>query len=286
MADMANNNHEQFPYTVDVFNKYKKANMVDLSVFQKYYLAKTPKMTDKPDIFARPDIVARINKIIQNKNNSNSDIELFNKIRSNLNKVNNKMLIDNQDNKLHVIIDELTSLQYTNLNHFQKLSTMILEKTISENKFTLIYAKLCKELFPYYIENDNETIYFRQVLISQCQSWFAKFMAESEKTPKEKLVGLASFISHLYNNKLISSLAIKKCFDDMVAEIYKSTDIAEGITSMATLSYVSLMAENINSSNYIKNMINQIIINPNLQVKSKFALQNALDKIAVFDKKQ
>ena len=39
------------------------------------------------------------------------------------------------------------------------------------------------------------------------------------------------------------------------------------------------MNENINSVNYIKTKLNQIIINPNLPIKSKFALQNIFDKI-------
>jgi hypothetical protein len=217
------------------------------------------------------------------KLNNNNDEEIYSVIRYNLNKVNNKMLLPDDD-KLPVIIQKLTELNYNKIEHFQQLTDILLEKTINELKFSSIYARLCAELFPYYIELDDNKVYFKNILLSKCQNIFSQILSKGPNMEKDKITGITSFISHLYMNSLISSSIVKKCTDDLSAIILQSPNVAEGIACLIILSYKKFMKEDVQVPAYFLNKTNSLLKTPELPLRSQFALQNILDKIGEFTK--
>lgn len=270
-------------YTTDIFLKYKDLNKRAHPNFEKYYTDNNNNKLRKVnglDILDKQDVRVKLNYIITKKNVSNEDENLFNIIRYNLNKVNNKMLLEGSDNGLQTTISALTCLPYSKLEHFQKLAEMVVDKAVNEHKFCSIYAILCYELSPYYIEiNCNKKIYFRHILLNTCQTTFESFLNNCEKIEKEKLSGLMNFLGELYNRKLLTTAIIKGCFDRLGNTIEKSNNSADGIASLVISTYQTLLKENSNTCKYIAEKLNKYIDNNKLHIRSKFAIQNAIDKI-------
>lgn len=272
-----------FVYTTDVFLKYRDQNKRGHPNFDKYYgdgIQNKVKKNGGLDILDKQDIRVKLNYIITKKNVSNEDDNLYNVVRYNLNKVNNKMLVEGSDNGLQIIIKALTCLQYTKVEHFQKLAEMIVEKAVNEQMFCSIYATLCYELAPYYIElNQNKKVYFRHILLNTCQTTFESFLNNCEKIDKEKLSGLMNLLGALYNKKLLTCVIIKGCFDRLGNTIEKSNNSAYGIASLVITTYKNLSKENNNVCKHIKDKLNLFVDNTKLHLRSKFAIQNAIDKI-------
>ena len=270
-----------FVYTTDIFLKYKEANRKPHPNFDKYFdnSVGRRKMVD-PQLLSKPDVQLKLNYIITKKNITNEDETLFNNIRYNLNKVNNRMLVDSNDKGLRTTIQALTSLSYTKVEHFQKLADMIVDKAVSEHNFCGIYATLCYELSPYYIEiNQNKKIYFRHILLNTCQTTFESFLNNCEKIEKERLMGLMNLLGELYNKKLLTFKIIKACFDKLGLTLEKSNNSAYGMAQLVMSTYESLQKETPDLCKYIKAKLNEHADNSKLHIRSKFAIQNALDKI-------
>jgi hypothetical protein len=280
-----------FPYNTDIFKACLEIveNMKEPVNFIKYYKNK-PKLPEPNEvsIFQKPLILKKIDQVLNKLNSSNNDEEIYSAIRYNLNKVNNKMLLPNDD-KLPVIMKILTELDYSKLEHFQKMADMILDKTIQEIKFASIYAKLCFELYPYFIELENtktntlDKIYFRQVLTKSYEKLFNTYISQGEDIDKNKIMGLATFISNLYTNKMITSMKIKEYFDVMSAVVEKSPNLAEGISCLIVPSYRTFMKEDPKVKNYFLSKTQELLQHTKLHIRGQFALQNILDKIAEFD---
>lgn len=272
-------------YLMDTFLKYK-----DLAInkrqhpnFEKYYNDNTQNKIRKLiglDILDKQDIRVKLNYVITRKNISNEDEMLYNSMRYNLNKVNNKMLVDANDSSLQMTITALTSLMYTKIEHFQKLADMIVDKSINEQKFCSIYATLCLELAPYYIEiSQNKKIYFRHILLNTCQTTFENFLTNCEKIEKDKLSGLMNLLGELYNKKLLTAVIIKGCFDRLSETIEKANNSADGISALVIVSYKNMFKENNSTCKYFLDKMNSFVDNAKLHIRSKFAIQNVLDKI-------
>lgn len=271
-------------YTTDIFLKYINVNKNDHPNFNKYYSDQTK--IRKPcglDFLDKQDMRVKLNYVITKKNISNEDENLYSVMRYNLNKVNNKMLIPGSENGLQTTINSLTSLAYSKIEHFQKLAQMIMDKATNEQKFCSIYATLCFELSPYYIEikttKETKKIYFRHVLLNTCQTTFETFLNNCEKIEKDKLCSLLVLLGELYNRKLLTQAIIKGCFDRLAGVIEKSTNAAEGIAALVIASYGSLMKESKETCKYFTEKLNSYVDNAKLHIRSKFAIQNALDKI-------
>lgn len=270
------------PYTTDIFNKYKAVNMIDFPTFKKYYIEEHKiKKNNIIDIFDKPDVCARLNTLIMKRGLSNEDEKLYNTIRYNLNKVNNKMGTGaDGESKLAQTIESLTTLQYSKIDHFQKLANMIIEKAVNEHKFCSIYARICAELAPYYIETSaNTKIGFKSVLLNTCQKSFVSFLSQAEKLEKEKLSGLMSLIGELYTRKLLTLGIINVCFDRLYGVLEKYNIIADGISGLILAAYPVINAENNEIFANIMDKIKQGIVNPKLHIRSKFTLQNIIDVV-------
>jgi len=289
---------EQFVYPIEVFSKYKNLNKLPHANFEKYFITNIDNSdADKNGknspltILDKPDIRSKLNYIITKKNVSNEDTTIFSAIRYNLNKVTNKMLSDDKNNSFQVIINALTNIPYSKVEHFQKLAEIVLDKAINEPKFCCIYAKLCYELAGYYIEVKNKQIYFRHILLNMCESEFDRFFDKLENIDKEKIQGLMRFLGELYNKKLLTTAIIIGCFDRLGTMIEKSPFIVEGISALLLSSYQTIRQEHQQyrqidkSYEYIFKKLNKHLTNEKLTQKNKFTIQNTLDFIKEIDEK-
>ncbi|AYV76453.1 MAG: eukaryotic translation initiation factor 4G [Terrestrivirus sp.] len=296
----ANENQEGYIYSIDTFVKYREANKGSHETFEKYYVDSLNNFKFKrSDFLDRQDIKMKLNYILTKRNVSNEDEELYKCLMKTLNKVNNNMLPKNnsnneegksKENSLQATIDVLTNIKYTKVEHFQKLAELMVEKALAEPTFCSLYAVLCFELSRYYIEDGNsKKIYFRHILLNICQTTFESFLNNCENIDRTKLIGLMKFLGELYTRGLLPAVIIKGCFDRMGLIIEKVQNTSEGISELVVTTYKSLYDESkkINSpvASHIKNKLNAFIDNGKLPLKSKFALQNALEHIDEIEKR-
>lgn len=309
-----NENQEGYIYPIDIFVKYREANKGTHPSFEKYYVESLNNFKFKrSDFLDRQDIKMKLNYILTKRNVSNEDEELYRCLMKTLNKVNNNMLprervfqrnkgdeeipknnSNNEESKLkenslQATIDILTNIKYTKVEHFQKLAELMVEKALAEPTFCSLYAILCFELSRYYIEDGNsKKIYFRHILLNICQTTFESFLNNCENIDRTKLIGLMKFLGELYIRGLLPAVIIKGCFDRMGLIIEKVQNISEGIAELVVITYKSLYDESkkINSpvALHIKSKLNAYIDNGKLALKSKFALQNALEHIDEIEK--
>ena len=277
---------KKFIYTTDIFIKYRDINKINHPNFSKYYLDFTHNKVKKDnnfDIFGKNDICCKLNYIINGKNIINDDEKLYSIMRYNLNKVNNKMLNKN-DTGLQASIEILTNLTYTKLDHFKNLAEMIIDKATNEHKFCEIYAMICAELSPYYIETGpGKKIYFRHSLIDICEQTFGNYISNCDKIEKEKIIGLATFLGELYNKKLLTPAIIRGCFDRLGNNIEKHNNASEGLSAIVIACYKTLHYENRAVADYMIGKLNIFVENTKLHLKSKFAMQNAIEYIEEYN---
>ena len=156
---------------------------------------------------------------------------------------------------------------------------MIIDKATCEHKFCEIYALICAELSPYYIETPGKKIYFRHSLIDTCETTFRSHITNCDKIEKEKISGLAIFLGELYNKKLLTPAIIKGCFDRLGSNIEKHNNASEGLSAIVMTCYKTLYHDNRSIADYIADKLNIFVENTKLHLKSKFAIQNAIEYI-------
>ena len=272
-------------YTTDLFIKYRESNKTLPDVFNKYLLANnvnSKKVQSHTDIFDRPDLRTKLNHILTHKNTSNEDDNLHRNILKTLNEVNN-----DSTNSFNLALNTLTKIKFSKIEHFEKLADTILDKAINEHLFSSIYAKLCVAMSQYYIESNGKKINFRPVLISKCQSMFDNYNKNCEKMDRSRFVGVMKIIAELYNNGLFPFQIIKSCFNELSVNVNKSYNVAEGISELIITTYDKMIDEFFNTKNKdLANCLEQTKIkfekmlnDKSLPIKSKFAIQNAVDKM-------
>ena len=197
--------------SLDEFMKYKKNNVEMLPPILEFYNINKNKFqriqTNNP--WRKFEQKSNDNWLIANKFNQNDDDKLYSQVRSILNKLS--------DSNFDSLAKELINLDISKQHHLSKLVELIFNKAILERKFSVMYAKLAKELEPYYIK-ENETgknIFFRELLINRCQLMFNNFVTDAksdENIPKELALGCMTFIGELYNCEILTNRVINNCF--------------------------------------------------------------------------
>lgn len=285
-------------YPIDVFMKYRDANIGAHPNFYKYYSESVNKFK-RQDFLDRPELRTKLNFIILKKHISNEDDILYKLLMKTLNKVNNKMLTQDlksdqksnfKENSLQHTIEVLTTTKYTKVEHFQKLAEMLVDKSLSEQNFCSIYAIICYELSKYYIiTGASNKVHFRSILLNICQTNFETFLNKCDTVDRSKLIGIAKFLGELYNKGLLPSPIIKGCFDRMIVIIDKVQNICECISELVMITYKKLYEEfketGLATPKYFKTCLHTQIDNNKLPLKCKFALQAALEKIEQIEKK-
>lgn len=300
------NANQELVYSIDTFLKFREANKHHPPNFEKYFVEQVNNFKFKrQEALDRSDIRTKLNYILTKRNISNDDEILYKSLMKTLNRVNNNMLLSlkniknsdnnnqsqdsekdiekNKENSLEMTIFALTNFKYTKIEHFQKLAELMVDKALNEPTFCSVYALLCYELSCYYIEMNNKKIYFRHILLNICQTTFETFLNNCENIERTRLIGLTKFLGELYNRGLLPSVIIRGCFDRLGNIIEKVKHVADGIAELVIVTYPTLIKEqNSTVALHIKEKLNIAINNNKLHLQSKFALQNALEKIAEY----
>jgi hypothetical protein len=277
-------------YSVDTFLKYRDLNRVPDPKFERYFLAdvKSQKETfkyKKMDSLDRPDVRTKLNYILSRRNVSNEDDQIYKLIMKVLNKVNNNILDPAKNETLNAAIQTLTAIKYSKIEHFQKLAELIVDKSLNEPTFCSVYAVLSTSMACYYIEviagpdKQKKKVYFRHILLNICQTTFETFLNNCENVERVKLIGLMKFLGELYVRGLLPSVIIKGCFDRLSALINDVHNVGDAIAELVIVTYNFLRDEKNDSAMYVKAKLLSFIAENKMNLKSKFALQNAVEFI-------
>lgn len=165
------------------------------------------------------------NWLLENRLNKTEDDKLLSKMKECLNKLSEK----NYDE----LVEELLNLNYDQPKHLSDLVELILNKAISEYKYSCMYSKVCIRFSTKYILYNNKKIKFRELLLNKCQNMFEESISidkDNKVDPinkndnknnnsinnifkqKEQILGCAIFIGELYNEGLLTKRVIHSCF--------------------------------------------------------------------------
>lgn len=150
------------------------------------------------------------NWIIANKFKQTDDEKIASQFTSILNKLSNSNFDE--------LAKELISLDINKHTSLVKMAESIFNKAIIEPKFSIMYAKLAKNLAGYYIEENGKTYHFRELLIDRCQMMFNECVSfdpaleNKMLVTKETSIGCMTFIGELYNCDLLTNKIINSCF--------------------------------------------------------------------------
>jgi translation initiation factor 4G len=152
----------------------------------------------------------------------------------------NKLTPDNFER----LLSQLLSFKYPNETSINNLATQILEKALTEPKFSEIYAELVRRLlvdtipengllsFPFYKNSSSKIFYYniRRALTIKCHLEFKrerKKLLDVKKTmnladlsdkARVRKLGNISFIGHLYQHGLLTRKIIIECISVLLTE--------------------------------------------------------------------
>ncbi len=221
---------------------------------------------------------SKTNKFIHHKitnaqlfdNNSiNNQIDNTQLIRELLNKIN--------DSNYNIIITQINELQFNTIEHFNLFINILLEKTIREEKFAHLYAKIIANL---HILNLN--LSFKQLLLQECQRIFHKNIIQANIN-KCDAVAFVSFLSQLYNFNVINIDTIYGFLQTLFSYVSQqdkinNNKIIDMICQIIQLSYLNLQ-HHIDSFQSLINDL-KILTNANYVTKrQQIVIEDLLEKI-------
>lgn len=220
-------------YPLDMFIKYRKVNTVIPNVLQQYLRANKDEISSK-HFLQVPEIRAHLNAHMNRKNMTNEDEQLFNKLMSILNKLNN----NNYDNSFI----ELKSLKLSTRKHLYKLAEEVILKGINERKTAGLYAKLCNNLIGFTITVNNNKLVYKTCLWTICQDIFEQLTntravgkqyeyTRSKDYSKLVLSGLMNFIAELYNNDVVPHSVALLHYKCLINGILTNVDYYDGFAT-------------------------------------------------------
>ncbi len=211
------------------------------------------------------------------------DQKLFSAITGLLNKIN--------ESNFDELIQDLINMEITTRDHMVNLVDVILRKSIGESKFSDTYALLCKKMANYYIDDNDDRVHFREILVTRCQRMFEEavsldkaleedlsFDSDSIFQHKEQIMGCITFIGMLYNRGLLVSRIIDSCFTMLImnTDLNKAYTI-ESITTLMRTVGEKLHKEAKNEADNIYVKIEALANDRRLKMKDKFALMDLVD---------
>lgn len=277
-------NSEMLPVLIDFYNKNKvqKQNQMNNKNYKKnkHHKNKKQPISLQQPVKPLPPPPKKIQKT--------SNEQLYSEFRSILNKLT--------DTNFEVLSKDLLSLDICTKEHLIFLSNLIFKKAIIDKKFCPIYAKLAKHLGGLFIydECNNKKIFFRDILVSECQQTFnacisydPTIKANSADTvldqpiieiSKEKATGCIRFIGNLYNNDLLTNKIINSCFMLLFMKIntpneYMVDTICELFKTVGKLFSTKCQQE----TEFILQKMDLAIKSGKLSNKDRFALMDIID---------
>jgi hypothetical protein len=279
-------------YPIEIFQKYKSCIKKPLDVLIEYTIGNEQlqyaSRLKSSTILNNTEIKANLNFLINRKNMSGQDEELYDQIISKLNKISDKNFDE--------IAEEIMNLPYTKSKHIYRLAESILIKSIKEQNYSEKYAKLSLSLLPCYIEINENKIHFRTVLLTICQDIFNELIYDSKydvpiKKKQEydrqiaydtlELSGLTNFFGQLNKVNILPCQIISFCFDKLIKCIERgnATDNKyEAIKTIIESSINNIKDKDENIYNDMKDKVNSIIEKKLFtEMRHKFIIMEALD---------
>lgn len=214
----------------------------------------------------------------KNKNKSPTEIIISQYIDI-LNKLN--------ENNFPKLTKELVQINITSIQQLQHLVNEILKKALSEPAFSSLYAKLCKYLISSYIEENDQKIFFRELLLNNIQSLFLicikieteKDLEQSLFVSGKQMVECVHFIGELYNNNMITSTIINGCFNCLITsikqkKIYSISLICKLMETVGPLFYKNHKKGENMVFDFLKNIVKK---NKDITKKQKFMIYDLYD---------
>jgi hypothetical protein len=143
-----------------------------------------------------------------------------NQVPQNLKRILNQLTADNIYQKINEII-----LNVSTVAHFQKLSELIFSMVILDDKFSALYAKLCRILQRFTVKDDcHHEITFVHVLLENFSVYFGKCLDQIEKislTKEEdehewfKRKTFIKFVGELHNSAILTRFNIGVCLSSL-----------------------------------------------------------------------
>lgn len=264
------------PLTLDVLMGFKSLNREMLAEVATYYNNNKNNIVKKNTHWKKVETKQEENWIIAKKFNQTDDDKLYAQFRSILNKLSESNFND--------LAQELTSLEIIRQDHLAKLAEFIFDKAIIEPKFSVMYAKLAKELSGYCVKEDDKTVYFRELLINKCQTMFNECISYDPTALGKKLItkeisiGCMTFIGELYNHDLLTTKIINSCFLLLLMKAEQNKNFI--VDSINTLMKTVGQLFNVKSkpeATIIFDKIGSLVKSNKLPNKDKFALMDLLD---------
>jgi len=171
-------------------------------------------------------------------------------------------------NKLHnkniqKTVFSLREIKFNSVSELTELVNLCIQKIKRENEqIKPLIGMLCYELLSVYcIDENNEKIYFRKILLTNIKNdYFNNIDYNNEQWLRENSVKLMTVIGILFNCAVIDSKILLSIFDDFIkcieyTEIKNENDFADVEKSIQLLLYLSstlILNDNINEK--CKNM--------------------------------
>ncbi|ARF11724.1 eukaryotic translation initiation factor 4G [Klosneuvirus KNV1] len=262
--------------TLDVLMSYKLNNRDMLPEIATYYANNKHNIVKKNTQWRKIETKQEENWLVAKKFNQTDDEKLYAQFRSILNKLS--------EGNFNELAQELTAVEIARQDHLAKLADLIFDKAIIEPKFSVMYAKLAREIAGYCVKENDKTIYFRELLINKCQSMFNECISFDPTVQgkrlitKEIAVGCMTFIGELYNHELLTGKIINSCFLLLLmrAEQNKSF-VIESINTLMKVAGNMFNSKSKQEGIVIFDKVNGLIKSNKLPNKEKFALMDLMD---------
>jgi hypothetical protein len=273
-------------YPIELFLRYKELNRHQVVEFDKYIRKeqRKGKRLYESSILKKPDTKMKMNYLINKKKLFEGNEEVTDNIQNLVNKFCEKNFTE--------LLAGIKNINYTKIEHFQKLSECIIGKAINETQYSHIYADLCSELLPYYINvtedvDKSGTIYFRRILLNQCQQMFDKYVKKEESVVKsrETAVGFAKFLGELYKKELLPSVIVSKLAEMLTSGIDSQVPYAgDAICSLVNTIVEIVKTKDNKLYSLMKEKIENLINHKKLTMREKFIVQDIIEKIESLEK--
>jgi hypothetical protein len=273
-------------HSIDTFYKYKNTstNMSLPEELTQYCITDHDELVmrkRKHSIIQMNDIKTYLNAHMSKRNNNTDDDTLYDKMQSLLNKLSS--------GNFNEIATEIKDLPYVKKKHIFRLCERIITKSVTEPTFSDSYAKLCQSLFPYFIRDQTEEVYFRVCLMIICQDMFEELTSKKPKLndkyersidySKLKLSGMTKFLGELYCHNVLNDKVIYPCFNSVYDYVKNGQeDYVEALLSMVNTIYHKLYVNNSELYNKIKSQAEDLLNNYKFtKSANKFKVLEILD---------
>jgi translation initiation factor 4G len=219
----------------------------------------------------------KVSWLVTNKTNQDENEKIYSSIRGILNKISEK--------KFDIMTEELMNLMSTdniNVNHLEELASIIFQKALSEPKYSQLYSKLCIKLAPYYIEDGEKQVFFRELLLNKCQALFEECISKQDdiEISKERVMGCMTFIGELYNINLLTNNIIYGCFMALLVKIaLKCVYTIESTCVLMSVIGKEFVRKDITKVEICINKISQLLTSTEISKREKFMIQDVIENI-------